>query len=75
MAFIQIKDRYGYDSIINTDQINQISKWSESPNAWAKSSDKKGYYRLQFSNGENVEIDITNTAIIEKLSQAIGYSL
>lgn len=75
MSFIQIKDRFGYDSIINSDQITQITKWSESPNAGAKSSEKKGYYRLQFSNGEKLEIDITNTAMIEKLSKAVGILL
>ena len=75
MAFIRIKNRYGYDSVINTDQIVQITKWNETTNTWAKPNDTKVYYRFQFTNGEKEEISTTNTTDLEKISQAIGYIL
>lgn len=65
MAFIKVKDKYNYDSIINTDQICNITKWGDGT---------LSYYRLHFTNGETVEISSTNKEVLAKLFQAIHIS-
>ena len=65
MAFIKIKDKYSYDSVINTDQICYITQWGEN---------NSSFYRLHFTNGETVEISANRKEDLEKLFQSIQLS-